>query len=67
MSSPCRTCPRRNADKNHPACINCQKRLSYIACLDRDRFVGCTRSGADPFAVPAGSFPRRSHRGLTTE
>lgn len=67
MSSPCRTCHRRHADKNHPLCINCRKRLSYIQWLDRDRFAGRSRSGEDPFIVPAAAFPRRNHRSPMAE
>jgi hypothetical protein len=59
MSSPCRTCRRRDADKNHPACVNCRKRIAYVAVSDGDRYVACDNGARVPFAVGASGFPRR--------
>lgn len=33
IKSPCLTCPRRGKDKRDPECVNCTKRLSYVASL----------------------------------
>lgn len=59
MNSPCRTCDRRNEDKNHPHCVNCCKRRDYVQWADDDRFVRCSSAGGDPRAAGVSAFLRR--------
>jgi hypothetical protein len=59
MNSPCRTCDRRNADKNHPLCVNCPKRRDYVLRSDEDRFVRCGRAGSEPLSAGVSTFLRR--------
>ena len=35
LANPCRSCSRKNKDKNHPVCTQCRRRLDYVAGLDR--------------------------------
>ena len=34
-TNPCRNCLKIQDDKNNPECRNCQRRLKYVAYLER--------------------------------
>jgi len=34
MNNPCRDCERLHSDKNDPVCIQCNKRVAYVAAID---------------------------------
>lgn len=59
MTSPCRICDRRNADKNHPLCVNCRRRQDYVRQTGEDRFVRSSHAAGEPLSTGVTAFLRR--------
>lgn len=42
--NPCKNCSKIDEDKNNPVCMNCQKRLDYVAFIEQASGGTCTGS-----------------------
>lgn len=47
QTSPCRFCPLIDEDKNNHTCLNCKKRIRYVAELGRSLQYPATARGED--------------------
>jgi hypothetical protein len=59
MTSPCRTCPLCESDKNNPTCLKCSKRVTYVATLGCDR---CFISSRSDLETPTPRFSLMSRQ-----
>jgi hypothetical protein len=50
MTSPCRTCPLCESDKNNPTCLKCSKRVRYVSALGHDLCFASCRSNMEASA-----------------
>jgi hypothetical protein len=61
--NPCRSCALVASDKNNATCLNCGKRVAYVARLDRDLHFSASRPEV-PFPTPRYSLVSRQARYL---
>jgi hypothetical protein len=61
--NPCRSCDLVESDKNNATCLNCRRRVAYVARLDRDLHFSVSRPEV-PFPTPRYSLVSRQVRYL---
>jgi hypothetical protein len=49
IKSPCTTCAHIKRDKNHPGCVECERRIDYLIAIE---YGPQRQRNADGYALP---------------